>query len=62
MWYAAIALAVILAVCKVSLWYVPIGLYFVAEILTVLFLAIFKGKIKQLPQMVKKAAIKAAKR
>lgn len=62
MWFAALALAVILALCKVSFWYAPIGLYFVAEILTVFVLAIFKGKVKQLPQLAKKAAIKAAKR
>ena len=62
MWFAALALAVILALCKVSFWYAPIGLYFVAEILTVLVLAIFKGKVKQLPKLAKKASKMAAKR
>lgn len=62
MWFAALALTVILALCRVSFWYAPIVLYFVAEILTVLVLATFKGKIKELPQLAKKAAIKAAKR
>ena len=61
-WIVALALAVILALCKVSFWYVPIVIYFVAEILTVLVLAILKGKIKQLPKLAKKAAIKTAKR
>ena len=62
MWYAAIALTVILAIFKVPFWYAPIILYFVVEILIVLSLAIFSGKIKQLPQMVKEAAKEAAKR
>ena len=54
MWFAAL--------CEFPFWYAPIGLYFVAEILIVLVLAIFKGKVKQLPQLVKKAAKMAAKR
>ncbi len=62
MWFAALALAVVLALCKVSFWYAPIGLYFVAEILIILVLAIFKGKVKQLPKLAKKAAKMAAKR
>ncbi len=62
MWFAALALAIVLALCKSPFWYAPIGLYFVAEILVVLVLAIFKGKVKQLPQLVKKAAKVAAKR
>lgn len=61
MWYAALALTVILALCKVHFWYTPIILYFIAEILTVFILAIFKGKVRQLPQIVKKAAKQAAK-
>ncbi len=62
MWFVALALAVVLALGKASFWYAPIGLYFVAEILTVLVLATFKGKVKQLPKLVKKAAKMAAKR
>ncbi len=62
MWFAALALAVVLALCKVSFWYAPIGFYFVAEILTVLVLATFKGKVKQLPKLAKEAAKMAAKR
>ncbi len=62
MWYTALALTVVLALCKVSFWYAPIGLYFVAEILTVLVLAIRMGKVKQLPKLAKEAAKIAAKR
>ncbi len=62
MWFAALVLTVILALYKVSFWYAPIGIYFFAEILTVLVLAIFKGKVKQLPKLAKKAAKMATKR
>lgn len=62
MWFAALALVIILVLCKVPFWYGPIVLYFVAEILMILALAIFKGKVKQLPQLAKKAAEITAKR
>lgn len=62
MWFASLVLTVILALCKIPFWYAPIGLYFAVEILTVLVLAIFKGKANLLPKLAKKAAIEAAKR
>lgn len=61
-WLACFAVTVILALCKNSFWYVPIVFYFVVEILAVFVLATFKGKIKKLPKLAKKAAIKAAKK
>ncbi len=60
--FACFALTVILSLCKNSFWYVPIVFYFAVEILAVFVFAAFKGKIKKLSKLTKKAAIKAAKK
>lgn len=61
MWFVALFLAVIGILGKVSFWYLPILIYITAEILTILILAILNRKVKELPKIVKKAAIQAAR-
>jgi len=61
LWFAVLAISFIFAIRNVSYWYTPIIAYLIAEIVGLFILSILKGKIKQLPKLAKKAAIRAAK-
>lgn len=61
-WFATLIVSVILALCKVYFWFAPILLYIGTGTLTIILLAISKGKVKQLPKIAKEAAKIAAKR
>jgi len=62
LWFAALAVSVILAIGGISYWYVPVVIYFIAEIVGLFILSILKGKVKKLPKLIKKAAIRAAEK
>lgn len=54
-WYIAIALAVVLAIFGSGYWYIPIVVYLAGATVSIVIIAVFRGKVAKLPYYAKKA-------